>query len=152
MICTIRLFVCIYMCMLVCFCFCIVALPQINTCLSVCSAAMANHGTSRNVRPRLEAPDPLMVMLCGDEAGDSWMHVVNNPELYHTTLAKPSSPPPSQLQQSDASSDEDDDIDNCSCPKRCPKSVKKTIQLSSQTRNLKKKTSKTRRRPIMYNV
>ena len=76
---------------------------------------MADHGTSRNVRPRLEAPDPLMVMLCGEEAAKSWIHVMNNPELYHDPLAKASAPPPSQLPQSDPSSDEDDDIDDCPC-------------------------------------
>ena len=80
---------------------------------------MANHGASRNVRPRLESPDPWMAELCDTQESEAWMHVANNPALYHDPLAPTPAPPPSQLPQSDASSDSSDDdddvIDNCPC-------------------------------------
>ena len=85
----------------------------------ILSTAMANHGASRNVRPRLESPDPWMAGLCDTQESEAWVHVANSPELYHDPLAPTPAPPPSQLPQSDASSDSSDDdddvIDNCPC-------------------------------------
>ena len=78
----------------------------------------SSHEASRNVRPRLDQDetDPWMSLLVGHDEAMGWMHVANNPHLYHDPIAPTeSSPPPTHSASSEThdSDVQEDDIADC---------------------------------------